>query len=273
MEATMPNFLSSLKEKFFSSTEDLVYGVKTIEIDGNKITGNFCYSKKNQIPYGIIYCHGAFDFVPDAIQYKDLTRYALEGYICFGIKYEVEGIENCNLMMDTKEVCDAARWMKKQFPKMKAIYLIGVSRGGFVAYHTMIQYGDWFGGCIVCVGPTNLPVLEKTTVLQKDILDKTMKYFAFSGGDKELSSPTYYAEALSKKPLFLVYGELDNTVPDHIRSPLEERQGEYLWTFIRRYANINPKSDYIRLLKDHGLAHDEETQNYILTWLYKMRIK
>ena len=194
---------------------DLISEIKTVKLDGNSITFSVTYSKKSQMPYVIILLHGGFNFPSDATKELDMVSYARAGFICLGIKYPENNTKNISLPKDVAEVIDLAEWAWAHWPKLKGLFLIGVSRGGFVAYHALSKFQDgysMFNKTVVCCGPTDLPDLKKTTMIPQATLKKMWPYFNWANNEIS-SSPTHHAKAISKHPLFLAYGKKDMIVP------------------------------------------------------------
>jgi dipeptidyl aminopeptidase/acylaminoacyl peptidase len=237
---------------------DLVSVVKTINVGGNSITFSLTYSKKNQIPWIILYLHGGFSFVPDGKEYQDLSAYARAGFVCLAIKYPADDSKAITLNADVAEVHDLAYWAKQQWPKMKNLFLVGVSRGGFVAYHTltdMIALG--VDKTVVCCAPTDLTLLRKTTAMPKPTLDRLWPYLNWANSEV-VSSPIYYAQEVGKHPIFMGYGKNDFIIPI--------AQGNLMW---KAMQPAHPKSVYKEYQEGHGLANNEQVQKEIMSFLIK----
>jgi dipeptidyl aminopeptidase/acylaminoacyl peptidase len=241
---------------------DLFSGVKKKKvyeiINGHIIRGVEYIPKKPNPDLGIVYLHGGFEPISIKDEYKDVKYLASIGFQILVLSYEEEfmGIRGVSLLQDTKEAADAANWMKK-YRFVKNVGLMGVSRGGFVAYHTFIQYQDHFSKCACLVAPTDLHILREgdaerkipKTEINPKVLDRMWKYFVFTG-DENTSSPIYYSEKLRNKPLLLIYGSQDMIVP--------EGQGE-----IMRDKINSPNCTYISLDHTHGLTREDDTQKLV----------
>jgi dipeptidyl aminopeptidase/acylaminoacyl peptidase len=237
---------------------DLVSVVKTINVGGNSITFSLTYSKKNQVPMVIIYLHGGFSFVEDGKEYQDLSAYARAGFVCLGIKYPEDDTKNIGLLKDVIEVYDLWGWAKKQWPRAKGIFLVGVSRGGFVAYHALADYPrSLFDKGVVCCGPTDLTLLRKTTAMPKPTLDRLWSYLNWANSEI-VSSPIYYTKTIGAGPLYMAYGVKDTIIPIE--------QGRRMW---KAMQPSNPKSVYKEFNEGHGLANNAGIQKEIMGFLLK----
>jgi dipeptidyl aminopeptidase/acylaminoacyl peptidase len=237
---------------------DLVSATKNIEINGNKITFNLMYSKKAQMPMVIIQLHGGFGFPSDVTESLDLVAYAKAGFVCLQIKYPNDNTKAISLNADVAEVHDLAGWAKQQWPRMKGLFLIGVSRGGFVAYHVLadpIALG--VDKTVVCCGPTDLTLLRKTTSMPKRTLDRLWPYLNWANSET-VSSPIYYAKEIAKYPLYMAYGVKDTIIPIE--------QGRRMWGEILM-TPCNLKSEFKEYPVGHGLANNEMVQGDIIRWL------
>ena len=231
-----------------------VYGI----INGNRIRGIEYIPKTPNLDLGIVYLHGGFGPISIKDDYKEVKYLASIGFQVLVLSYQREfhGIRGMSLLQDTKEAADAACWMKT-FRLVRNVGLMGVSRGGFTAYHTFVQYQDDFSKLACLVAPTDLNILREgdaerqipKTIIHPKLLDKMWKYFVFTG-DEHTSSPIYYAERLRNKPLLMIYGSQDTIVP--------KGQGE-----IMRDAIHSPNCLYRLLDHGHGLTKEEDTQKLV----------
>lgn len=227
-------------------------------IHGNRVRGIEYIPKTPNPDLGIVYLRGGFEPISVKVDYKDVEYLASIGFHVFVLSYEGEfqGIRGMSLLQDTKEAADAASWMKT-FRFVKNVGLIGVSRGGFAAYHAFVQYQDHFSRLACLVAPTDLNLLREGNVEKKIpktkihplLLDRMWRYFVFTG-DENTSSPIHYAEKMRNKPLLMIYGSQDTIVP--------KGHGE-----IMRDAINSPHATYLLLDHDHGLAKEEDTQKWV----------
>ncbi len=227
-------------------------------IHGNRIRGIEYIPKRPNPDLGIVYLRGGFEPLSIKEDYKDVEYFASIGFHIFVLSYEGEfqGIRGMSLLQDTKEAADAASWMKT-FRFFKNVGLIGVSRGGFAAYHAFVQYQDHFSRLACLVAPTDLNLLREgdaenkipKTKIHPLLLDRMWKYFVFTG-DEKTSSPIHYAGKMRNKPLLMIYGSQDTIVP--------KGHGEKM-----RDAIHSPHCTYILLDHDHGLAKEEDTQKIL----------
>ena len=253
------SFSSTMARKYISGLfsgvkKEKVYGT----INGNTIRGIEYIPKTPNLELGIVYLHGGFGPVSTKDEYKDVEYLASIGFQILVLSYEEEfrGIRGMSLLQDTKEAADAASWMRT-FRFVKNVGLMGVSRGGFTAYHTFIQYQDNFSKLACLAAPTDLNILREgdaekkipKTIIHPKLLDRVWKYAVFTG-DENTSSPIYYAERLRNKPLLMIYGLQDTMVP--------KGHGE-----IMRDRINSPNCIYILLDHDHGLAREDDTQKLV----------
>ncbi|MBM4341336.1 MAG: hypothetical protein FJ110_17540 [Deltaproteobacteria bacterium] len=252
-------FSSTLPSRYFP---DLFAGVKKEKvhgtIHGNRIRGIEYVPKTPTPDLGIVYLRGGFEPISLKEDYKDVKYLASIGFRVFVLSYEGEfqGLRGISLLQDTKDAADAATWMRA-FRFVKEVGLIGVSRGGFAAYHAFAQYQGHFSKLACLVAPTDLKLfregdpekkIPKTTIFPA-LMERMWPYFVFTG-DEKTSSPIYYAEKMRNKPLLLIYGSQDTIVP--------KEHGE-----IMRDAIRSPNVTYILLDDDHGLAREEVTQKLL----------
>jgi dipeptidyl aminopeptidase/acylaminoacyl peptidase len=227
-------------------------------MNGNLIRGIEYIPKTANQALGIVYLHGGFRPISTKDAYKHVEYLASIGFRILVLSYEGEFRvrRGMSLLQDTKEAADAASWMKK-FRFVKNVGLMGVSRGGFAAYHTFIQYQDHFSKLACLAAPTDLNILREgdaekkipKTGIPPNLLETMWKYFVFTG-DENTSSPIYYAERLRNKPLLMIYGLQDTIVP--------KGQGE-----IMRDRINSPNCIYVLLDHDHGLAREDDTQKLV----------
>ena len=253
------SFSSTLPGKYINGLfsgvkKEKVYGT----IHGNVIRGMEYVPKTPNPDLGIVYLHGGFAPVSTKDEYKDVKYLASLGFQVLVLSYEGEfrGMRGMSLLQDTREAADAASWMKT-FRFVKNVGLMGVSRGGFAAYHTFIQYQDHFSKLACLAAPTDLNIFKEgdagkkipKTGMPPRLLRGMWKYFVFTG-DEDTSSPIYYADRLRNKPLLMIYGLQDTIVP--------QGQGE-----IMRDRINSPNCIYISLDHDHGLAREEDTLKWV----------
>lgn len=253
---------------FFSSTlagspaRELLAEVKKEKvhgtIQGNRIRGVEYIPRTPNADLGIVYLRGGFEPLSLREDYQDVEYLASIGFRIFVLSYEGEfqGIHGMSLLQDTKEAADAAVWMKT-IRDVKQVGLMGVSRGGFAAYHAFAQYQEHFSRLACLVAPTDLTLLREgnaekkipKTKIHPLLLERMWKYFVFTGEEKT-SSPIYYAEKMRNKPLLMIYGARDTIVP--------KGHGE-----IMRDAIHSPDCTYVLLDHDHGLTKEEDTRKWV----------
>ena len=235
-------------------------------IDGNQVAG-FLFTPDPKKFNGrlVIYCHGGFSLAKenDITEYADVVWYAQQGFSVFVLKYDrdsVQGMRETTLMNDVREAFDATRIFKDRFPKVKR-YLLGASRGSFVAQWTMISHPDMFSGGAYLVGPTDLvdfflhlrekKIFPEITVGNTIGLDLICPYFNWSGNE-EVSSTTAAAFTLLKsKPILLIYGSQDLVVP--------WQQGEML----AGLCGLEKGKEFFVLPSGHGLGRDQLTMELV----------
>jgi predicted peptidase len=251
---------------FFCKKYDMIPFKETI--DGNAVGGFLFTPKKNPNGRIIIYCHGSFSLAKEnqVESYSDVVNYVESGFIVFVLKYDkdsVQGMKEATTLLDAKEAYDAARIFKRRLPKAK-IYLVGASRGSWVAQNTMIEYSPMFDGGIYLVGPTNLPTLGEyfrknkifpdVTIGDKIGMDLIWPYFNYKN-DEVLSSTTTYATKLNAKSMLLIYGQQDIVIP--------QEQGLKLAELCCLVLGKN----FFLVKGGHGLGNTSGTVNLIKTWI------
>lgn len=236
MVSTMTHFLDKVKYSFTSTPF------------GDLITSRTA----SQIPVAVVYCHGAFG-EGDAFDYSGVALLADSGFTVCLIRYGLAS----NIPADTNRTAAAINAFKIQgFPY---VFLIGISRGGFVVYSTLQNSlaRHFITAAVICVGPTELVSWQQQTSVPQPNLTNIMKYFNWTG-DLAQSSPLMNAEQLRDLSMLLVYGQDDKVVPVD--------QG------IRMAASINGPTSrsatlYTLAGAGHNLADDSRVQKLIIAWI------
>lgn len=265
-------------KNFFNKPGDII----TLTYNGNKISGIFFPAKKNFAGSAIVYCHGGFGGTGDASGYVDAIKYAEAGFPVFLIKYENEGTRGINLPKDVDEVGDGAKALKEFLKKINRLFLLGVSRGGFVAYHVMAKYNSIFDGCIIHAAPTDLttwvPIAERLKAIPEVKMEDEIKpYFTWlKTQDNPLfkSSPIAYIHELRKKPMSLNYGIQDLIVPDK-NSKVDSKywQGEPMYRALVSAPDIVKRHSYKVWDLGHGLAMNNSVIKYNIDWMVNIWTK
>lgn len=245
----------------------------TFLFNGNEITATRFFHEKNMLPRALIYCHGGFEYLPKG-DYPGAAFFASIGLVVFVIKYEIEGIEKCDLMADVREIYDTVQFLKQTYKKLADISIVGVSRGTAPAGHAARMFPAVFRKVALVVGPMYIPTMRLSTVegvkkgsaIPPTTLEKVIKYLNYCG-DEEKSSLVLHAKELSQIPIGLFYGNTDIIVPN---SPNEKdiqyRQGAYMWQSLQEFNN--PKNIYKTYDHGHSLMNEREVQGDIARWLY-----
>jgi len=146
----------------------------------------------------IIYCHGAFGTTSK--NYLECKILAARGYNVAAVKYSnAKSLENDLI---------AVRKVREQITGDK-VFIMGISRGGFLALQIFLSDNDFYDGAIIVAAPTSV------SNWKIDYLSEERKNYFTSGID---ALENYY---LIKKPVFLLYGDNDTAVP--------ASQGKMLW--------------------------------------------
>ncbi len=182
----------------------------------------------------IIYCHGAFGTTNK--NYPECKLLASRGYTIAAVKYsKAENLEN-DIM--------AVRKVREQITADK-VFIMGVSRGGFVVLQVFLRDSDSYDGAIIVAAPTSC----KNWITSALLFEERKKYF-LSGID---AVENYY---LIKKPVFLLYGDNDTAVP--------ASQGKMLW-------EKNPDLFEFKTLPcGHGVINDKDAIVLIFRWLQRI---
>ncbi len=252
------------------------------KIDGNTVVGYLFTPKKGYNGRLIIDCHGGFSLAKqnDVESYTDVTWYCGEcGFAVFVLKYDkdsIQGMKEATLKRDVVEAYDAARIFKKRFPNAK-IYLLGASRGSWVAQWTMIAYPEMFQAGAYLVGPTYLPsffanvrekkIFPEVTVGERIGLDLIHPYFCWHDGDEENSSSNLFPycstdssfqNCLNSKPMLLIYGLQDPTVP--------WQQGQML----ADACGLTRGKEFYILNYNHGLGRELEAMKLVRDFFFRI---
>ncbi len=244
------------------------------KFNGNKIIATRFFDEKHMFPRTIIMCHGGFQYLPLA-DYPGAAYFASLGFVVFCIKYELEGIEKCDLMADVREVYDTSQFLKQTYKSLKDISLVGVSRGTAPAGHAARMSPAVFNKVALVAGPTYIPTLRPVTVdgikkgsaVTPATLEKIIKYLDFYG-DEVKSSLLYYVPTFAI-PIGLFYGDLDVICPNSPKeSDIKFRQGAYMDEMLRLRKTPNPKNFYQSYPYGHSLMSKLDVQQEIARWLF-----
>ncbi len=227
------------------------------EVEGNSISAYLYIPKplKNWNGQAIVILHGAFHLAGYK-DYEDAKAYANMGFGILLLKYDNE--KSIDLVKDRKEVLDAVKRFREKYPQIKKLNLMGVSRGGFVAFHVWLVASGLFDKAAILVAPAHLPSMRESLVkngLWKHI-EPYWSYFHFPG-DEETSSPVHYIPAMREGSLMVFYGLKDNTVPAD--------QGERL---AKAWGLVKGKN-FLTFNYGHGLAREKDVQEIIRAFFLK----
>jgi len=180
----------------------------------------------------IIYCHGGFAETNKAC--TDCRFLAHEGYAVASVMY--------GAAKSLQDDLEAVSRVRNDFTGAKTIFLMGVSRGGFLALQSFLTENDLYDGAVIVAAPTSVSNWRTTFPLSP----QEKAYFA-SGIDAVANA------GLIQKPMYLLYGTDDDVVP--------ASQGEMLW-------EKNPELfEFKTLPADHSLMESGEALVLISDWL------
>lgn len=195
----MGNFFMDLANKLLVNKD-----VFAINYEGNKIVGyvytpKYCNSNKV-----IVDCHGGF-LGPVSNELSHAYDFARAGFIVYCLAYDQQ--PNMSIEKDTKEVFDLAQSIRKYMKPYK-LFLNGVSRGGFVAYQTILKYGSIFNGATIFAGPCDIPKWITETSIPESYMTPAIPYFV------EWQSPINRPQDFINLGLkmLLLHGDVDDIV-------------------------------------------------------------
>jgi dipeptidyl aminopeptidase/acylaminoacyl peptidase len=202
----------------------------------------------------IICCHGGWASFPDIPDFDDVNYYVRNGYNVFILRYDDEFTPepmDLDIEKDVKDVYYTRNWYVDEF---KAIILLGVSRGGFVALHSSIKH-DLFDLVIAGCAPSDIEAWDAWGVF-KLIGEQAKPYFY------QWSSPIKDAEILGERNLLLIHGVDDDLVPVSQAINLFKEINKF-------YQHINPLCVDLELFSDrgHALMNDKPVLRYVVKQL------
>jgi dipeptidyl aminopeptidase/acylaminoacyl peptidase len=195
----MGNFFTDLANKLLVNK-----GVFAINYEGNKIVGYVYTPRYCNNGNAIIDCHGGF-LGPVPGELSHAYDFARAGYIVYCLAYDQQ--PNMSIASDTKEVYDLAQSIRK-YLKPKKLFLTGVSRGGFVAYQTLLTYGAIFNGASIFAGPCDIPKWFDETSIPDSFMDPARPYFL--EWNSPISRPNDFITLGLK--MLLLHGDKDDIV-------------------------------------------------------------
>ncbi len=142
-------------------------------------------------PTVIIYCHGGF--LKTNKSYPDAKFLARQGYLVAAVKYAAA--------KSLEEDLAAVKKVRDEVGDGKT-FIMGISRGGFLALQAFLSDNDGYDGAIIVAGPTSVSRWHTGFPLSRE-----QKVYFASGLDAIDNVD------IIKKPLFLIYGTGDSIVP------------------------------------------------------------
>jgi dipeptidyl aminopeptidase/acylaminoacyl peptidase len=225
---------------------ELVSGV----INGNTVKGEL-YRSPTPNGKGIVYCHGGFANVLTA----DIQCYVKAGYHLLHVDFENEGnLKESDPNRDIVETHDTSVLLQDK-TGVTDIYLVGVSRGGYVALLTYAHHYMSFRKVVCYIGPINMfdPPYNWATwgAGHEGQVEDAKAYFGKHEDPYWLAKMGVYNGMGDR--ILLLYGEKDPICPYKIMGiPFRNKVGCKLFVF--------PKDG-------HNVHQDVNAQRIALSWL------
>jgi pimeloyl-ACP methyl ester carboxylesterase len=176
--------------------------------------GGFIRRPKNPNQKGIIYCHGGFANILTDKEFPDVLNYCKNGFTVMVLKFEDDSGNPPDPNRDRIEVKDAATVLRKIVPNLTDVYLVGVSRGGYVALEAFAYFPDAFKKCVAMIAPTDMEnydwsVWRELHGEKEGFIKAAQQYFS------EAPSPMRLAEEgkYDGTRMLLLYGGKDRICP------------------------------------------------------------
>ena len=201
----------------------------------------------------IIYCHGGWGSLEGVTRLKDVDYYVNHGYSVLVVRYDDEftpAPTDLNLYNDIRSVHTALCLLRYD-----RFILMGVSRGGFVAYQAMSGY--WWGldACVIGGAPSDIEALATFPPVAILFQDPGIKSYFY-----QWLSPIKKPTSLNQKPLLIVHGAKDDVIP--------VSQANDMVTALIGAGG----SPVLKIFKDmgHSLMTKRPVMRYIVKWLGKL---
>lgn len=169
--------------------------------------------RQTSIGYHPYLSYGIFDLILDNLRQNNriIAKIDYVGSWGYGLNYQ-EKLKNNIGKLDVESVIKFVNHLKNNF-KIKNIYLIGNSYGGYLSLKLIYEYPEIFEGAISINGVSdwwslikNIPSSPfRNYFNDKSSLDKKLLY--------DQASVYLEPQRLKGKKIFLIYGENDETVP------------------------------------------------------------
>ncbi len=193
---------------------------------GQPISG-FIYKPEKPNQKGIIYCHGGFTNIQNDMEFPDVLNYCNYGFTVLVLKFQDENGHPPDPIRDRIDVKEAATALRKKVPHLTDVFLVGVSRGGYVALEALAYFPNDFKKVVAIMAPTDIENYDWNVWREmhgdKDFLIKAaQKYFT------QTPSPMKLAEAgkYDGSKMLLLYGGKDPICPPRQHCiPLAQRTG------------------------------------------------
>ncbi|NWG03644.1 MAG: prolyl oligopeptidase family serine peptidase [Syntrophaceae bacterium] len=176
---------------------------------------------------GIIYCHAGFISIKKDMEFSDVLNFSNHGFTVFVLKFQDERGNPPNPHRDRNDVKDAVTILKKKVPTLSEIFLVGVSRGGYVALQAFAYFPKDFKRCVAIVAPTDIENYDWTVLRQmygdnEGFIKMVRDYFT------QALPPLRLAEAgkYDGSRILLLYGGKDPICPpQHHCLPFAQKTG------------------------------------------------
>jgi pimeloyl-ACP methyl ester carboxylesterase len=205
----------------------LIFCLSMLCVGCGQPIGGFIYKPEKPNQKGIIYCHGGFANIQKDMEFRDVLNYCHNGFTVLVLKFQDENGNPPDPNRDRIDVKDAATVLRKKVPNLTDVFLVGVSRGGYVALEAFAYFPNDFKKCVAIVAPTDIENYDWTVWRQmhgdKEVLIKAaQKYFT------QIPSPMRLAEAgkYDGSRMLLLYGGKDPICPPQQHCiPLAQKTG------------------------------------------------
>lgn len=188
--------------------------------------GGFIYKPEKPNQKGIIYCHGGFANIQIDMEFPDVLNYCNNGFTVLVLKFEDESGNPPDPNRDRIKVKDAATALRKIFPNLTDVCLVGISRGGYVALEAFAYFPNEFKKCVAMIAPTDMENYDwkiwSALNASPEFTKMAKDYFA------QTPSPMRLAEAgkYDGSRMLLLYGGKDPICPPQQHCiPLAQKAG------------------------------------------------
>ena len=193
--------------------------------------------RQTSIGYHPYLSYGVFDFILDELR-KDKRIIAKIDYVGswgYGLDYQ-EKLKGNIGKLDVESVMQFINHLRNTF-KIKNIYLIGLSYGGYLSLKLLYEYPEFFAGAVSVNGVTDWRKLIKS-IPSSPFKSYFKNSFSFENKSLYDQADLYLnPEKLRNKKIFIIYGQKDKTIPSYQHRLFYLKYNKIAKIMIKKYNN------------------------------------